>query len=75
MKPSLRRLITSSAATSSSSPLRVCNAYLLDDQLRLGQGLVLLSIVVAAGVIAHVVRRYTDPSTSGQVSSRSMAPP
>jgi len=57
------------------TPVRLCNAYLLDDQLRLGQGLVLLSIVVAAGVIVHVVRRYTDPSPARRASSRSMAPP
>ena len=57
------------------APVRLCNAYLLDDQVRLGQGLVLLSIVVAAGVIAHVVRRYADPSPAARASSRSMAPP
>lgn len=57
------------------TPVRVCNAYLLDDQLRLGQGLVLLSIVVAAGVIAQVVRRYADPSPAQVASPPTMAPP
>lgn len=57
------------------TPVRLCNAYLLDDQLRLGQGLVLLSIVVAAGVIAQVVRRYADPSPAQVASPPTMAPP
>jgi len=30
------------------SPLRLCNAYLLDDQVRLGQWLVALAILAAA---------------------------
>lgn len=57
------------------TPVRLCNAYLLDDQLRLGQGLVLLSVVVAAGVIAQVVRRYADPSPAQVASPPTMAPP
>ncbi len=38
------------------SPLRLCNAYLLDDQVRLGQALVLLAIAVGIGWIAHLFR-------------------
>jgi hypothetical protein len=38
------------------SPIRLCNAYLLDDQLRLGQLLVWLSAAVAAGWFAQLVR-------------------
>lgn len=34
------------------SPLRLCNAYLLDDQVRLGQALVALSVTVAVAWIA-----------------------
>jgi len=39
------------------APLRLCNAYLLDDQVRLGQGLVILSLVAAAVAIAAGLRR------------------
>jgi hypothetical protein len=41
------------------APVRLCNAYLLDDQLRLGQALVLLSVLSAAGAVAHLVRRQS----------------
>ena len=36
------------------SPVRVCNAYLLDDQTRLGQWLVGVAVVVALGWLAGV---------------------
>jgi hypothetical protein len=36
------------------SPLRLCNAYLLDDQVRLGQSLVALAVAVAVVWMAHV---------------------
>lgn len=36
------------------APLRLCNAYLLDDQVRLGQALVTLAFVAAAAWIAQV---------------------
>lgn len=36
------------------SPLRLCNAYLLDDQVRLGQFLVALAVAVAVAWIAQV---------------------
>ncbi|MGH8846925.1 MAG: hypothetical protein ACREXQ_06770 [Polaromonas sp.] len=39
-----------------SSPVRVCNAYLLDDQARLGQLLVWISVGVALAWCAHLVR-------------------
>jgi len=39
-----------------SSPVRVCNAYLLDDQARLGQWLVFIAAVVAAAWFAWLVR-------------------
>jgi hypothetical protein len=35
------------------APLRLCNAYLLDDQVRLGIGLVVLAVLAAAGGIAY----------------------
>lgn len=38
------------------TPVRLCNAYLLDDQVRLGQWLVGLAACVAAGWFAQVVR-------------------
>lgn len=36
------------------SPLRLCNAYLLDDQVRLGNSLVALAIAVALAWMGHV---------------------
>lgn len=42
------------------APVRLCNAYLLDDQVRLGQGLVLLSLLAAAAFIARVLRRTCE---------------
>jgi hypothetical protein len=38
------------------SPLRLCNAYLLEDQARLGLGLIVLAVLAAAASIVHVVR-------------------
>jgi hypothetical protein len=38
------------------SPIRLCNAYLLDDQVRLGQLLVGICIAVAAAWFAALVR-------------------
>lgn len=37
------------------SPVRLCNAYLLDDQVRLGQVLVGLSVAIALAWFAHLV--------------------
>jgi hypothetical protein len=39
-----------------TSPMRVCNAYLLDDQARLGQMLVLIAAAIAAAWFAWLVR-------------------
>jgi hypothetical protein len=38
------------------SPVRLCNAYLLDDQLRLGQALVGLSVAIALAWFANLLR-------------------
>jgi hypothetical protein len=43
------------------SPLRLCNAYRLDDQQHLGQGLVGIAIVVALGWLVQVGRRLAAP--------------
>jgi hypothetical protein len=36
------------------SPLRLCNAYLLDDQIRLGTWLIAVAALLALGWLAHV---------------------
>jgi len=36
------------------SPLRLCNAYLLDDQARLGQWLIALAVLLALAWLAQV---------------------
>ena len=36
------------------APLRLCNAYLLDDQARLGQWLIALAVLLALGWLAQV---------------------
>ena len=38
------------------NPARLCNFYLLDDQLRAGQGLVLLSVLLPALWLWRVLR-------------------
>lgn len=43
-----------------TSPLRVCNAYLLDDQVRLGQMLVWVAAAIAAAWFAWLVRALTQ---------------
>jgi hypothetical protein len=40
------------------APLRLCNAYLLDDQVRLGQGLVTLSLLAASAAAVYAMRRW-----------------
>jgi hypothetical protein len=45
------------------SPLRLCNAYRLDDQHYLGQCLVWLAIVVAVLWLAHAARMLTSKGT------------
>lgn len=44
------------------SPLRLCNAYLLDDQARLGQGLVAMAVLVGVAWFAHLLRALAEPS-------------
>jgi len=46
------------------SPLRLCNAYRLDDQQHLGQSLVWLAIVVAVLWLAHAARTLTSKGTA-----------
>ena len=41
-----------------SSPVRVCNAYLLDDQERLGQGLIWISAAIALVWVGSLVRTF-----------------
>ncbi len=52
------------------SPLRLCNAYLLDDQARLGQWLVSIAALLAVGWLAKAacwaVRRETVVEQAGQ---------
>lgn len=48
-----------------SAPERLCNAYLLDDQQSLGQGLIWLSVVIALIWLAHAVQQFIKaPSLS-----------
>ncbi|MGH6637815.1 MAG: hypothetical protein ACREBY_04320, partial [Polaromonas sp.] len=63
--------------------VRVCNAYLLDDQMRLGQLLVWISVGVALAWFACLVRTlmHSDaaavlpaPLDEGAVTAKSIAP-
>lgn len=47
-----------------TSPLRVCNAYLLDDQARLGQMLVWMAAAIAAAWFAWLVRALMQRDTA-----------
>ena len=47
-----------------SSPVRVCNAYLLDDQGRLGQGLVWLTIATSILWFSNLVRTLMQKETA-----------
>lgn len=38
------------------SPLRLCNAYLLDDQVRLGEALVLMAVAIGLAWLVHLFR-------------------
>lgn len=49
------------------SPLRVCNAYLLDDQVTVGKGLVALCAVVGAAWLAHAARKVGVSDTAPAV--------
>ena len=53
-----------------SSPVRVCNAYLLDDQKGLGQKLVWIAVAIGlawfASVVRQLMREEDLPAPSGQ---------
>jgi hypothetical protein len=51
------------------TPVRLCNAYLLDDQLRLGQWLVVLAGTAAAGWVAQVVRATVRREAAAMVTA------
>lgn len=56
------------------SPVRLCNAYLLDDQVRLGQALLALAIAAGAAWFAKVlVRSYKGDGLQEGRSSRSLS--
>ena len=48
------------------SPVRLCNAYRLDDQQQLGQGLVWLAIMVAIAWLVHALRRMTSTEAAAE---------
>src|SRR5689334_13272878 len=50
--------------TVTSTSVRLCNAYRLDDQHQLGQCLVWLAVVVAALWLAHAARVLASKGTS-----------
>jgi hypothetical protein len=60
------------------SPLRLCNAYLLDDQVRLGQALVAVAIAVGVAWFAQLlivlVRRESAADLPPHVSSEGTEP-
>lgn len=47
------------------SPLRLCNAYLLDDQVRLGQLLVVLAVAAGVAWFARLVRTLVRREAAG----------
>jgi hypothetical protein len=51
------------------SPLRLCNAYRLDDQQQLGQALVWVASVVAIVWLAHVSWRLSMATTGAELDS------
>ena len=53
-----------------SSPVRVCNAYLLDDQVRLGQLLVWISAGIALAWFAHLTRVLLHRETAAVLPGR-----
>jgi len=52
-----------------TSPLRVCNAYLLDDQARLGQMLVWMAAAIAAAWFAWLVRTLMGRDAAGMTAN------
>ena len=57
------------------SPLRLCNAYLLDDQVRLGRWLIGLAAVFALAWLAHVGWHLVRREESMLMAGESQAPP
>ena len=53
------------------SPIRVCNAYLLDDQVRLGEWLIALACLFAVIWLAQVARSMVLREARAQTDSRS----
>jgi hypothetical protein len=45
-----------------SAPQRLCNAYRLDDQQGLGQGLIWLSVLIALVWLAYAIQRFARPT-------------
>ena len=54
-----------------SSPVRVCNAYLLDDQVRLGQGLVWITAATGLMWFASLVRTLTQREAAAALAMSS----
>lgn len=52
------------------SPLRVCNAYLLDDQVRVGQGLIAGCAIVAVAWLVHATRKLMHPAAAQPVAEK-----
>lgn len=52
------------------APVRLCNAYLLDDQVRLGQGLVMVAAASAVVAVAHMLRRWSGTESELQAAER-----
>lgn len=52
------------------SPVRLCNAYLLDDQLAVGRGLIALCAAAAAAWLAHAARALRRPSQDERTGPR-----
>ncbi len=56
------------------SPLRLCNAYLLDDQERLGHWLIALAAVLALAWLAHVAWRLVRREEATLMAAEPQAP-
>ncbi len=56
------------------SPLRLCNAYLLDDQERLGRWLIALAAVLAMAWLAHVAWRLVRREEATLMAAEPQAP-
>lgn len=56
------------------SPLRLCNAYLLADQVRVGQGLVALAGAVALAWLAHATRLLVRRERGSCIEPQALPP-